>query len=380
MAFLYSNNINDRLSDHLNSFDLRDELDSFNMLQENELDNFREGVEYNNPTDTIEEKSAYDALCYLINNNSNNTSSASFYANSVINGDILRFRIDSMVDYINDLYLEFQIEDELGILSIEDKLNILDSTIILEMSYQKITTLQLASLLTFQLCNGKVITKKDNTIQIPIFDFNTFKTGNYSGFPALPYQNMYVYVQTKYSLDKIKLLVTGGMQDYSIRREILYTSKEMLIFKTGSAHLYQRDMFNNTIINFCSMALIVFCMPKDPELLSLDPNITSIQLYNHHHNVRLEYNSDNILSMDILGVKIYLLPLCKQFDSWEKISNVIKYPNKFCDEPSTGFKISQRINITADDDLDNYNVFITSIGTNILSIKDGCSILKYSST
>ena len=251
--------------------------------------------------------------------------------------------------------------------------------------------------MAFQLCNDKVITKGDNTIQIPILNFNTFKTGIYSGLPLVALQRVQinVYLQTKYNRDKIKLLVMGGLEACNIRRETALTSKEMLIFTSKNSQLYQRYISENIIINLFSMALIVFCMPKDPEQLSLDPNITSIQLYNHQHNVELEFNSDNILSMEILGVKIYLLPLCKQFDSWENISNVIKYPNKYCDDLDNykmlqkinitadddldKYKMSQKINITADDDLDNYKIFITAIDTNILSISGGCGILKYTS-
>ena len=130
MALLHLEKQLDSLSDNLNRFHLEDELDSFNMLQENEIDNFRESVEYNNPTDIIEKRSSQGALYDLVYQNTN-TSSANFYADRFITKDdnIILFRIVPCTDYINDLYLEFTLDGELEILSIEDKLNILNSTI-----------------------------------------------------------------------------------------------------------------------------------------------------------------------------------------------------------------------------------------------------------
>jgi hypothetical protein len=60
----------------------------------------------------------------------------------------------------------------------------------------------------------------------------------------------------------------------------------------------------------------------------------------------MEFNTDDILDFEIFGIKIYILPLCKEFSDWERIYETFRNPDNVLKKLSSSginFKIISRI-------------------------------------
>ena len=114
----------------------------------------------------------------------------------------------------------------------------------------------------------------------------------------------------------------------------------------------------------------MYFIPKNIDNISTSPNITSVK-FKLDNLEAIEYNSDNLNSIDILGIRVYIISFSEEFDTIEGIKMALMGSSK--NISCSGINLSKHyktlIMLDGDDNLEDYTMFLTPIQLNILT---GC--------
>jgi hypothetical protein len=362
--------LNDRKESKITEYDLEKELNDYNITICNETKDFERSLSFNNCNtvdDYINESSDYlGGTCNK------------YYDFIPYRSSEILFLITKDMDYINDIYLEIEFEQSFYGLTLDEKMHLFNMDIILEIGRNQILKSTVLTLLIGQLCLDKKINEYDNKIQIPILSFETMKYG--LPLRSIMCNNIEIIISTKQSYNfrkSMQLLCVGTYNnninindDYSY----LILNGNMYDFPDVKNNIYENIQLNKLI-----KGLFIYFMPKDINYLYTNPNIKDIKLKIDKFQP-LEYNSDNLSSIEILGITVYVVSFCEEFDTIDDITKCLKNPSDNMSANGINFCNYYRIllSLDSDDNLENYTMFVTPINLNILQLNNKTAGLKYS--
>jgi hypothetical protein len=188
---------------------------------------------------------------------------------------------------------------------------------------------------------------------------------------------------------KFSLKVNGLFTlDTEYRRYLAHNSFEYPIFiteKNESVKLldYHKPMEIN--FNLITKCFFIYFNPEnieDSDRIMLNyPILTSAKL-KFNKLSELDFDEEDILSIDILGIKIYILSFSKEFDTWETIMETFKdRNNKLSNEGiniiNFSFNTTLYLNFENNDYDNLFNINIINFSFNMLRIVNGMAALAF---
>ena len=346
------NSLNDREESRITEYDLEGELTNYRESLINEDKDFEESLQF---TNILEDYNTGD--------------NSEYYESRPYMSDRIIFTINGRLDYISNIYLEIDLEESFCGLTLEEKIDLFNMDIQLETAGNKILSSTILVGLIIQLCADKHINTIENKLQIPILSF-----GDGLDVCSMIYNDINVIIGTKksYKFRKtMRLLCIGGY--YHITKKIsVLTNKNSLILQSDINDY--GNIKNNKYIdiraNGLSKALFMYFIPKNIDNISTSPNITSVKVKLDNLEP-IEYTSDNLNSIDILGVCVYIVSFSEEFDNIDSIKIALTGSSK--NISCSGINLSKHyktlIMLDGDDNLEDYTMFLTPIQLNILT---GC--------
>jgi len=337
----------------------------------------------------IEEKSRKEALFDLTNGYT--PSNITVKVEQICkNSEFNFFIIESHnFDVINNFYLEIELDNNLDEITMEEKYALLNSRIKISTVGDTIEDVSIMACLCNQICYGNNIKEDNHIIQIPLYNFDTCvdKKYNVKGHPvchACP--RIYLYLDNKIKHFNYKIIANGQAYPKDIREHIKTSRYSHVIlqsqYERGSLSIW-RGRHKLNFNHIAKYFLIYFSPDKNVDFWQMNENyplICKLTLYVNGKNV-LEFENEDLLDFEIFGIKIYLLPLCKEFSSFENINNTLKNPLKKLS--SSGINLTccnTYIDIEFENEqVNTYNFNIICVDLNCIRITGGISNLAYSS-
>lgn len=366
-----------------------DQLDFEKNLQ------FKDKLDY---TQFYEENSFNDSLTQLFNGY--DYADYTYIIESKIqNNEKMIFKLTRNCDIINNLFLQIDLDESFEGLSIEEKYAILESEFDIEIGGSRIDKTSIINSLFVQICKGKSIVEKNNTIQIPLYDFNNmiFKHDKdlqkCRGLPlvCLSYMEVRVNLTIPKIITRFKysLVVNGLLNQTNERRKLAQGSWEFLVYLNENfKEEYEENKFQKIRLpfNHPSKFILLYFKPKiysNTNFFDFSTNYPNIE------NAELVCNSiscltfsdadDEILSFDFFGIKIYILPYSHDIDSWEKIQKM--FENHYENLNSSCINSSRIDNMYLTLDLsensEGYNLIYNNVHFNVLRIMSGMLGIAY---
>ena len=357
------NSLDDRIESRITEYDLEGELANYRESLINEVRDFEESLQITNILEDTNNE--YCEYC-------------EYYEYRPYMSDRIIFTINSKLNYIKNIYLEIDLDESFHGLTLEEKIDLFNMDLQLEIVRNKILNSTILVCLISQLCGDKHINTIDNKLQIPIFSFE-------DGLDvcSIIYNNIDVIIGTKksYKFRKtMRLFCIGGYYNRTKLISVLRNEKHSLILQS---HIndYQ-NIRNNKYIdigaNGLSKALFLYFIPNNIDNLSTSPNITSVKLKLDNLEP-IEYSDDNLNSIDILGIRVYIVSFSKEFDNIDNIKIALNGLSK--NISCSGINLSKYYKtllwLESDDNLEDYTMFITPIQLNILTRSNGICGLKF---
>lgn len=363
---------------------LEKDLEDYRTMLENEHREFEEKI--NNNNGFIDEKTLGSALIEMISYQSTESSvnlKIEGFQNNP-NNTIDFCIIKNEIDIIRDIYLEIYLGESIFELSLEQKYALIDTKISLNVGSRRIIYSSILDCIFFNIISGRNIKENDNVIQIPIFNFDTFelepnkKIGLYVLALAL---NIDVHLHFDIFNSclrnfKYKLLVNGTVihDRIDLFNKIRYSNKEYM--RLNSQYIKYHASNNNYIckmfINHVVKCILIYfapdaSLPKEYESTNniTDDNtdnmssVKSIKI-STNNKIILDFEGDDLLDFEIFGIKIYLLPLCKEFSDWERIYECFKKVHKKISVYGINFSMLSKasLEVKLDDYLQNNNTIL----------------------
>lgn len=381
-----SNTVIDRKESSITEYDLEKELETYRNNMYNEVDMFEESLKASNNNKNIYDTTCMSAIYDLQFNDAKISYGSSYINGTPIYNDTKTFDVMKSGDYVDTIYLEIDIGKPFSELLAEDKHNLLDLDILLFIGRIQIAHGSLMTLLLQQICINKVINETETTIQIPIFSFENMKTGLYHGFPLIIGSSLKVSIsrisKNLELLKSMRLLVTYVLQNSQDRITCMIDNKYKALclqsYKIYNYNNYKDSTLSSTLsyFNGCTKAMLLYFRPKNIDNLYTHPNLTQItfKLINNDGRVTYEeFNIDNLNSIEILGVSVYILSFSKEFDSIEALCKTLQNPSQEMSPTGINFTTYKQvtINIECVDDLENYFINLHNISMDILQKCNG---------
>jgi len=380
------------------SFDLEKELEKSNEQLERLNSDFEENLKYNERVnnelidtelswkDAVENTiNGEDIVDYSFEINEYVASKVKYATEkSQIDGKRAVFTITKLVDSIKNIFLQIELPNEFEELSISEKMKILNTTCQLEIGGILIDNKDIINCLFLQICNGERIYHQDKIVQIPLFDFSTFQNnGNYLGLPLIALQFHSIKVILHNIPDyKISLIVNGFLLKNQIRRELSLNEQYYLTVLTSSYLSYACKSSYNLGFNWISKFFLIYFEPKyrenQEDFISNYPELENVELY-LNNILYHRFEEDDILSMEIFGIKIYILPLSEEVSTFEKISETFSDPLKYLTISSINCSRIDKIELkyNALNDSEDNIIHIKNICFNFYHIRNGMCKLVY---
>lgn len=328
---------------------LKDELNDYNTNSYFEMDLERELMEHNakiedekyslendlNYTDKIDSQDLLENcnFYYLHYGMISSYKDEMKFSNSVepeINKNIYTFRLPrSGIDIIENVYLEINLHKNFNDLTILEKYKLLIMNMELLISGQQYFSTSMAVHFMTELCTENYINGYDEIIQIPVYNFMSIKYNDDKGL-RMPYWH---YIIFKFSIDKdiqifdYKLILNGKILDDK-RRTVLYDYTkftENIVLNSHQSEFPPDTYIFDLQFNHMSKCLIIYFEPIefDIDVLNYYPVITNAKIIIDNVEV-LEYDEYEILDFNVLGLKMYIVPLSVDFGSWTTIKKSLK--------------------------------------------------------
>ena len=389
---LNKSDINEELI--FNEQNLREELELYNkdkdeLYNKDEYDKDNKDIPY----------SSMDTIKKLIMNNSSDEDVYGYLELHNNNCYFLDF-LDSFFffprecDLIKKLYLEIEIDSsEYEELTFDEKMKILDIgyniSVIIKSTEKKekreiILSGTILSSLFIDYCNNKSIVHKDNKLEILLVDFTTMSNHfnplkNY-GLPIISAKDteliMTLYNENSNFYDhkifnpKIKYL--GSILDSPYRADII--RNQFYYYMLQSYKICPNAPLN---ISEHTKCLLIYYRPKIPDTNYLDyvtnyPILIGINLCGQY------YDASELLSFELLGITVYILPLVRDFRSWSSIKKCMSNNFNIHNDLSWIDMFTLKyIKVFFHNDDDKYSFICISLSSNILNIKDGKMEMSY---
>ncbi|AYV80349.1 MAG: hypothetical protein Gaeavirus36_2 [Gaeavirus sp.] len=332
------------------------------------------------------------------------------------NSTIFRAHSKCLYDVIGKIYLQLELPNEQTELSLEEKFALLESTYSLEIGGSCIYQSDITTCIFNQLCINEYISEIDNTIQIPIYNFNNCsnKKLNINGFPCPEYHEIRFSFRmnkllTKYKyklilknqyLGKIikqKLESILKKSSYNFSLDGLPSDDMMISFpimQSSTLTLYEQSSLSNIRLNFnlLSKCLLIYFKPiKNSNIwdfLYEYPAISNIKLSLNSQDPII-YEQDELLDFEFFGIKLFIVPLSKDFSSWENINSVLSdpvnnmSPDGLCfskiDNARLSIELIDRSTNTSIDKVTGFELVIECININLLRTLSGMAGTIFSS-
>ncbi len=334
--------------------------------------------------------------------------------------DIKKVTLKKHGDVIKYIYLEIEFPKEdifnmnnldtniFESLSLKDRFDILKLNVEFNSGGQRFIKSNLLELLFLCICQGENIKELENKIQIPLFVFNSSELVankiERSGYPVIAIQYheirlIFEGVLLKNKNIKLNLIINYDYYDNDDRKKVAISNHEILTLQTSSQFFNFSSMDNKLYINLINKCLLCYVDYIDTHLIknmslieykSNIPNIIGANLIFLEDKVetdREEFESEDMLSFEILGIKIIILPLSEEFSSWDGIKHAMKKPNRNfknsglnfsrVDANKIGFKFDYDYNSSFNDK--NLIINVIGININIIRVMSGMNGMAYSS-
>jgi hypothetical protein len=280
------------------------------------------------------------------------------------------------IDIISDIYLEINFGSKSFIdLSINELYALFEMSVSFNSGFggeYNIEYNSLISCMVNQLFYGKSIKYCDhNIIQIPLFSFNTYihkfsKPPYPKGVPI--YDKWYVLLRdVPYEENYSFSLIINGM---TMRNQIVQMCNFLSVYtsprhKTVIRPIYQFDL---SAFRHLTKYICIYFNPRDDDYSDESyPQIYSIRLFSDVSSpiTLLELDAEDLLTIEVFGITIYLIPLCKEFSSWERIYKVFENPLKNLSSQGINLDLIDKLSleVSVANPSDNYftNFFATSL-------------------
>jgi hypothetical protein len=375
---------------------LENELEEYRTQIDNEQHDFEENLQFNQK---ITEHEFIEEITENTLYSTKNSSAECIMKLKPItrnDPDILNFVLSSgHGDFLESVYLEIQIGENLNGLSLEDKFNLLHTDISFSYSEDVIDKKNILTCIFTELCNEKNIIETEDTIQIPIYNFKNFKIDNFIGFPLIltTYKNisfiLYNHKKIPYLYNSkliIKMKCLQNKIKYIQENRYGFIPREFLILFNQETII--KNSYSNIPLSykFIGKCLLLYFKPKENvdffDYIIDYPIINSAKLilndskniteYNQNQD-GLYYDTDEILNFDFFGIKIYIIPLSEEFSTWEKILNATKNPHKNLIASGINFSKNNKSSLHLDisDSASKYDLVIDCLSFNTLKICGG---------
>lgn len=242
----------------------------------------------------------------------------------------------------------------------------------------KIFTLLLTSM--FYDINVIYDEEKDE-YQIPLVDFTLMANDKnlFSGYPIflVPYTCLTIIIEND-DMTKLDINVyqEGQILDCNIRNNLAKTEVLNYFFPRNNLIRsyrcsYSQDCFIVDIDRDCLSKFLIITFNN----IDILPIITNAFIEGEEY---VEWEEDDILTVDMLDKKFYILPLTKEFSSWENILNSFKDPHeKILKTPFYSYNISKLILYT-NMEISNVLIQVYSYNFKLMKVQGGTNYYQYS--
>ncbi len=349
-------------------YNLESELEKERKYIENELNNMENDIIKNDDNNIILEDKCgvYDLIFDNLE-----FSETIYRIPPKITNTYYDFTITNGGDILNKVYLEITLDDEsecFDDFSLDKKMEIFNIMLKFYVGYNQINHTNILTLLFFNHCNDNFIKQNDNIIQIPLYDFSNFYT---KGLPliSMQYSGLKLELYNDNNKFKFELCCVYYLFQNDIRKDICIKEHNFLMF---SNFLYGFDYIPKSnkyaCSNFRTKCLILQFDNNESELYD-------VNVYDFNNEIVHQYQCDEILKIEIYGIKLYIVPFCNEFSTLDNIKRLIKEPfENITDEYFNPYDIQ----FNGTDNLCENNIYINSISTNFLRIMSGLAGLFYS--
>ncbi|AYV81969.1 MAG: hypothetical protein Harvfovirus89_1, partial [Harvfovirus sp.] len=310
-----------------------------------------------------------------------------------------RYYVAKHADLVSNFYLI--IEYDTLYLDLEERLNLLDSTIELRIGGGTIYKYSLSTSLLFSQVRDKKVIDSDNQIKIPISILDSFVDDL---FPImnLCYHDVFIYfdlnpkLQNKIShhisytgyfyLGSVDPLFSNyygenisgthvtDEQTKKARRSTADSFFEFYILQSTQISL-QRNFLSNEF-RYLTKFIIFRFIPKKAstiyEYLDMQPQLDEIHV-SLDNNPPLSFTQDKILTINFMGIKLYILILTPEISTLQKLKQTLKTK----DYLNSGINFNKinlvRFDFILDIPTEEFDVIATPINLNIQRMISGMS-------
>jgi hypothetical protein len=259
---------------------------------------------------------------------------------------LLYFQINkTSMNYIKNVYLEIDVGESFYNLSKEEVYDLFE--ICVEMyNIDEHIKVRILTLLIQQIMLGRRITEMDNKLQIPILNLN-------NGYSAL---SIRVFINN--CKMPMRLLISRGCKKIKSDDilEILELRSIVSLYSSDTSFTY--NINHITCVPGLKGLFVYLTSIEDVPV----PVIKKIKLEIGHFEP-LEYENENLISIDILGVCVYIVPFCEDLYNIGKIKLSIDKLKSVETLPFNNY--SAYISFESDDEKGSYGVCVSSIFTRV---------------
>ena len=260
--------------------------------------------------------------------------------------------------YLDTVYLYIELQNGYGGLSVSERYQILNAAISISfstsgVSISGVSRNTILTQLLHQIILNKQIIETETSVQIPILSFNKKQ--------VRPNKiSIHFIGLSSYATDKIKLLLVSKN---NIKPFDFYLTTPEFIQNITTCYTFNNDfVFELLKTNYIAKALFLYVKPKNVDSLYTNIDISKI-------TIQLDseckiFNIEDINSIDLLGVCVYIIPFSDEFTSIENMSKALSNLDKIKDDGSgivTMIYKNPTLTIECCSDVNDYIVFIDHI-------------------
>jgi len=251
--------------------------------------------------------------------------------------------ISRNADIINHIYLEVDMSN------IDDIIYLFDITFEVRLDLKCAYLANVGIAITQQMFFGNTIKENETKIQIPIANFNTLKPmSGLTGFPvvASSFTSRYFYIESKYNEaiadTTMNLLVESTVLAPSIRSklarerfELLYLNILPICKDSCNTSIHNNRITINKLVPATEpysfiIKYIVVILKTHNTLVT--PEIESAkveELEGNRPRPSYYWNTEEIITIDVYGIRQYILPLSAEFKDVESMKTTLSDPETY---------------------------------------------------
>lgn len=300
--------------------------------------------------------------------------------------DSYNYRINHTADYCRDacLVLKYNSLE----FDISERIKLLESDIILEQGGTPIITTTVGVNLFFCLLKGRaVIDEMDGEIRIPIVFFDLFPD---CMLPVLQLgfheTRIILNLSSDIGITESYIEYVGVFAESETRRKAYQSSTEFISISCQKREFKSEDCKGSLATHFSLITKFVMFYFRPTKCYSQWDYCTSVpSLYGVDFSINdlepLHFDHDQILSVEFMGIKMYILSLSPEVMNWKNMLDYFK-SKKHTKHTFNGINFSkfnnEKFYLNTDVPIDDFDVCCTSIHHNIQIIRDGITVLMMS--